>query len=127
MNTFVDQSLIDSGDPLALQLIAEGSEVCRLKPVSEWTYDIYKVKYYRGNIDEPVEKSTLILEGYVLSSESHIEGDADRHGPSCDWMCWEAVEEGLKAPTFQGTYGFRQSYGYGRYDSVKTLKVDYRI
>lgn len=86
MKTFVNQNLVDSGDPLALLLMSQGAESFKLVPVSEWKYNIYKVTYTRNN--------KVIKSGYLVSTEAHIECEVDLYFPCDDCEAeWEFVEE----------------------------------
>lgn len=123
MNTFVNQSLIDSGDPLALSMMSQGAKSFKLVPVVEWEYKIYEVIYWLGQ-----SEITMVKKGYLLSTDNHIENGVDDFFPSNSrWVTWEAKEDVKGKVPFKTTCNGLQSYGHGLYCSMEELKSDYKI
>jgi hypothetical protein len=91
MKTFIDQSLIDKGDPLALAMLADGAKVSRMVPVKDWVYYIFKVKYAHNE-----DMTSVIKSGYLIGTENHIELDVERNSPCDD--CWFTYELFKKVP-----------------------------
>jgi hypothetical protein len=123
MKTFVNQSLIDSGDPLALLMMGQGAQSFKMTPVNEWDYKIYEVIYWADEAKRNVKKF-----GYLLSTPSHIENDVDDFSPRvCAWISWDVSEDVKGRVPFKNTgYGL-QSYGQGLYCSIAELKSSYSI
>jgi len=119
MKTEVEQSLVDSGDPLALALVAQGASTFKLKPVSEWEYSILEVVFFIGHVDQPEERSLKVQEGYMLSMPDWIDHDIDEVDFHFDWYKWKVVEDGIKRSF--------DSFGYGLYKTIEELKRDYII
>lgn len=126
MRISVEQSLVDSGDSLALSMVNEGASVFKLKPVDEWEWTIYKVIYYSYGKLGDIENSIIGSIWYILSTDFHIDVDVERFSPDCSWMSWDPIEEVMNVPRRHSEFG-HENYGYGKYRTVEELKRDYRI
>jgi hypothetical protein len=130
MKTLVAQCLIDAGDPLALELVSQGADIVRMIPVSEWEWNIYKVTYYNGLYDEDQDLEILKKNSYghksyyLFSTDDHVEGDAGRFSPSCDWYAWENEEEVKGRIPRRGSF---EKLGYGLYKTISELKKGYGL
>lgn len=71
-----------------------------LVPVSEWIWNLYEVRYTD-------ESDRLIRTERIVSTDTHIYGDADEAAPSrCTEFSWERLIENVPAPRQIGTiYG----------------------
>jgi len=118
LEVFVEESLANE---------FPNQKTCKLISTNQWQYSIYKVTYVFGEWDESKSREDLLklsrrkLEYYVLATDSHIEGDADRFSPDCDWFFYDKVEE---VGTLSRT---RTHLGYGKYKTIESLKMAYCI
>ena len=116
MKTFINQSLIDSGDPLALSMLEQGGKPFKMVPLSEWDWQIFKVSYFKGFMDDDAKPFRV---AYMISTPTHIEDDCHDMNENHDWAEWDSVE---KLKGFNGRGG-----SYGLFSSIENLKERYRL
>ena len=77
-------------------------ETIELVPVSEWTWNLYRVTYSRDKEGQDVAATE-----WMVATDSHIEGEVERSGPSfAHWFSWELMEAGIQEPKVIGNlYG----------------------
>lgn len=76
-----------------------------LVPVSEWSFNLYRVKYFTS------EGGRLVKHSFCVSTASHIESEVNRDyyiPQECEWVEWEPVVQNVRRPLQIGTvYGQR--------------------
>ena len=76
-------------------------QTAQLVPVSEWVYDLYLVKYWKGDPDNGgrVVKTTHM----ASSSGNHLATDANESCPfDADYISWDVVKENVGSPHVVG-------------------------
>jgi len=91
------------------------ADTVELVPVKDWVWNLYKVVYTRDQ-DGRHEIATK----WFVSTETHLEGDADRYCPKVEcWYTWECIEEGVQAPRPIGTLYGQKMYSDGPVDPAE--------
>jgi hypothetical protein len=69
----------------------------KLVPVSEWIYNLYRVKFWSGDPEHGGQ--LLFTKHFASSNRSHLTSSVNDVAPKhCQWYGWEVVKENVGHP-----------------------------